>query len=71
MTDKQPIYLIRLQGRPGVDGIRNLRATLKALLRRHQLRCIDAREEPSKAVASLRSDPRPAENERRIFTTYP
>jgi hypothetical protein len=39
-----PIYAIRLQARPGTDGIRTLRAALKILWRRHQLRCLDARE---------------------------
>jgi hypothetical protein len=40
----EPIYAIRLQARPGADGIRALRAVLKVLWRRHQLRCLDARE---------------------------
>jgi hypothetical protein len=40
-----PIFVIKLQGRPGLDGIRSLRAILKALLRRHQLRCIAVSEE--------------------------
>jgi hypothetical protein len=39
-----PIYVIRLQARPGTDSIRTLRAALKALWRRYQLRCLDARE---------------------------
>ena len=39
-----PIYAIRLQARPGTDGIRALRAALKVLWRRYQLRCLDARE---------------------------
>jgi hypothetical protein len=33
-------YLIRLRGEGGGDGIRNLRWVLKALLRRHGLRCL-------------------------------
>ena len=39
-----PIYTIRLQARPGTDSIRALRAALKVLWRRYQLRCLDARE---------------------------
>ena len=39
-----PIYAIRLQARSGTDGIRALRAALKILWRRYQLRCLDARE---------------------------
>jgi hypothetical protein len=38
-----PVYQIKLQGRPGADGIRNLRSALKTLLRSHHLRCLDAR----------------------------
>jgi hypothetical protein len=41
---RSPIYAIRLQARPGTDGIRALRAVLKVLWRQHQLRCLDARE---------------------------
>jgi len=37
------IYAIRLQARPGTDSIRALRAALKILWRRYQLRCLDAR----------------------------
>src|SRR6516164_652219 len=39
-----PIYSNRLQARPGTDSIRALRAALKVLWRRYQLRCLDARE---------------------------
>jgi hypothetical protein len=39
-----PIYAIWLQARPGTDGIHALRAALKVLWRRYQLRCLDARE---------------------------
>jgi hypothetical protein len=39
-----PIYAIRLQARPGTDGIRALGAALKVLWRRYQLRCLEARE---------------------------
>ena len=40
----KPIYEIRLQARSGADGIRTLRAALKVLWRRYQLRCLSARE---------------------------
>jgi len=39
-----PVYAIRLQARSGTDGIRTLRAALKVLWRRYQLRCLSARE---------------------------
>jgi hypothetical protein len=46
------VFTIRLLGRPGVDDIRDLRAILKSLLRRHQLRCVDLCEErlPNEAI---------------------
>jgi len=44
VRDAGPIYAIRLQARPGTDSIRALRAALKVLWRRYQLRCLDARE---------------------------
>jgi hypothetical protein len=37
--------VIRPRGRPGVDDIHSLRAILKTLLRRHQLRATSASEE--------------------------
>jgi hypothetical protein len=40
-----PVYLIRLQGQPGDDGIRSLRWLLKRLLRGHQLVCVSVSEE--------------------------
>jgi hypothetical protein len=43
---KPPIFVIRLRARAGDDdAIRELRAILKILLRRHRLKCIDVREE--------------------------
>jgi hypothetical protein len=45
MTDKQPVYLIKVQGQPGRDGIRSLRWLLKRLLRGHQLVCVSVSEE--------------------------
>jgi hypothetical protein len=42
---RRPTYLLRLRPEPGVhDPVRVLRSALKYLLRRHGLRCIDARE---------------------------
>jgi hypothetical protein len=41
----RPTYLLRLQPEPDVDDpVRVLRGALKYLLRRHGLRCINARE---------------------------
>jgi hypothetical protein len=37
---RRPIYLLRLQSLRGADDIRRLGLLLKALLRRHELRCI-------------------------------
>ena len=43
---RQPIFALRLvAAKPGVDGIRALRALLKVALRRFGLRAIEAREE--------------------------
>src|SRR6516164_8115680 len=39
-----PVFMIKLRGRAGADNIKALRAILKALLRRHQVRCISACE---------------------------
>ena len=38
------IYVLCLKARPGAEGIHQLRALLKALLRRHGLRCLHALE---------------------------
>ena len=38
------VFAIELVARPGVDGIRALRALLKIALRRFELRCVEARE---------------------------
>jgi hypothetical protein len=37
---RRPVYLLRLQPLRGADDIRRLRLLLKALLRRHELKCI-------------------------------
>jgi hypothetical protein len=39
-----PIFLLKIEGRPGSAGIRALRALLKSLLRRHGFRAVDLRE---------------------------
>jgi hypothetical protein len=44
----QVIFVLRLRPEPGVDAIRALRWTLKALLRRHGLRCLSIEEEASR-----------------------
>jgi hypothetical protein len=41
----RPTFVLRLQAKPGTDGIRNLRLLLKSALRRFHLRCLDARED--------------------------
>jgi hypothetical protein len=44
----RPIYCLRLQPGPGVDGVRALRNALKFLLRRWGLRVISIDEEKEK-----------------------
>lgn len=41
---ERSVFVLRLEAKPGAAGIRQLRALLKALLRRHGFRCVDARE---------------------------
>ena len=36
----RPTFLLKLQPLPNVDGIRAMRWVLKALLRKHGLRCV-------------------------------
>ena len=43
--DRRPIFVVRLQARPGVDPIRALRAALKALGRRYGLRAVAVSQE--------------------------
>jgi hypothetical protein len=38
-------FVLKIQGPPGSAGIRGLRWILKNLLRRHNFRCLDIREE--------------------------
>jgi hypothetical protein len=39
-----PIFVVKLQGKPGAAGIRALRWVLKVLLRRHGFKCLEAHE---------------------------
>src|SRR5262245_5023136 len=41
---ERSVFELRIEGRPGAAGVRGLRWLLKALLRRHGFRCLDARE---------------------------
>jgi hypothetical protein len=48
----QPVtFVVRLAPAPGSSGIRELRAVLKTLLRRHHVRCISAVEEQGRETA--------------------
>jgi hypothetical protein len=40
MSKTAPVYVIRLKPRPGVDGVKALRAALKVLGRRFGLRAV-------------------------------
>jgi hypothetical protein len=42
--EPRPIFVLKIQGRPGRAGIHALRALLKILLRRYHFKCLDARE---------------------------
>jgi hypothetical protein len=44
MTERRPIYLLRLESLRGTD-VRGLRALLKTLLRRFGFRCLSVEEE--------------------------
>ena len=50
----QPVYLLTLQPARGRDGIRGLRALLKAAGRRYGLRAIEVRELPAKPAKRAR-----------------
>jgi hypothetical protein len=41
-----PVYVVRLKPRPGVDGIRALRAALKLLGRKYGLRALKVETAP-------------------------
>jgi hypothetical protein len=54
MTDHQqpperPVFVLRIEGKPGAAGIHSLRALLKVLLRKYGFRCISAHEIPDRA----------------------
>jgi len=42
---RRAVFSLRIVGKPGPAGIRDLRALLKRLLRQHGFTCIDARAE--------------------------
>jgi hypothetical protein len=44
--DRRPIFILRIEGRPGAAGIHGLRFLLKRLLRQYGFVCLDIREEP-------------------------
>ena len=48
-TERRSTFVLKLEAKSGPAGIRQLRALLKTLLRRHGFRCIDAREETEHA----------------------
>jgi hypothetical protein len=47
MAPRRPIFLVRIEGKPGAEGIRQLRAFLKHLLRAHGFRCLETCEVPT------------------------
>jgi hypothetical protein len=42
--ERRPTYVLKIEGPPGADSIRHLRALLKRLLRQHHFRAIDVRQ---------------------------
>ena len=45
MTAERTIFTLRIAGKTGQAGVRQLRALLKELLRRHKFTCLHAEEE--------------------------
>jgi hypothetical protein len=43
-VQRGPIFVLKIQGRPGTAGLRGLRMLLKTLLRRYGFRALDLRE---------------------------
>jgi hypothetical protein len=43
--ESRPVFVLKIQGKPGRAGIHALRALLKILLRKHGFVAIDVREE--------------------------
>jgi hypothetical protein len=60
MNDERAIFTLRIAGRPGQAGIRDLRALLKILLRRHGFICLHAQEEPARKCSTNRTNERAA-----------
>ena len=54
--DRPPIFILKIEGRPGAAGIRSLRWLLKILGRRHHFRCIDVREDVAPDVSNQIAD---------------
>ena len=46
MTPGRPVFVLRLEAKPGTDAIHALRRLLKVVGRQFQLRCVDAYEIP-------------------------
>jgi hypothetical protein len=42
--EQRPTFTLKIEGRPGADSIRYLRAVLKRLLRDHHFKCLDVRQ---------------------------
>jgi hypothetical protein len=47
--EPRPIFILRIEGKPGAAGIHALRFLLKRLLRQYGFVCVDIREEPAPA----------------------
>jgi len=45
-SSSRPVFVLRLEARPGTDPIRALRAILKIAGRQFELKCVDAYEIP-------------------------
>jgi hypothetical protein len=61
MTDRQqpperrPIFTLKIEGRPGIAGIRSLRWLLKTLFRQHGFRALDVREDVPQSFSKNRT----------------
>ena len=65
---RRAVFSLRIVGKPGPAGIRDLRALLKRLLRQHGFTCIDARAETEpveRQLAAAESNTNPTPSERR------
>jgi hypothetical protein len=45
---RRPIFILKIEGKPGAAGIHGLRAVLKVLLRKYGFKCLDAHEIPDR-----------------------